>query len=77
MKAGDEKVSTSQKQMVLEHLQKHGSITSWQAIEMYGATRLSGIIFTLRKEGYNIVTKDTHGSNRFGESNTFATYVLI
>lgn len=34
---------------VLEHLQKNGSITSWEAIEKYGATRLNVIIYNLHK----------------------------
>lgn len=34
---------------VLEHLQKFGSITSLEAIDLYGATRLSAIIFQFAK----------------------------
>lgn len=34
---------------VLEHLQKYGSITSWEAINLYSAIRLSAIIYNLRK----------------------------
>ena len=39
---------------VLAHLQEYGSIDTWKAIKLYRATRLSAIIFNLRKEGYNI-----------------------
>ena len=39
---------------VLAHLQYKGSITSWEAIELFRATRLSAIIFNLRDEGYDI-----------------------
>ena len=66
----------TQKQMILNHLKEHGSITSWEAIQNYGATRLSGVIFALKEEGYNIVTHDTHGKDRYGHSKTFATYIL-
>lgn len=38
-------------QKVLNHLRENGSITSWEAIQQYGATRLSAIIFNLRKKG--------------------------
>ncbi len=39
---------------IREHLKKNKSITSWEAIEQYGATRLSGIIYILKhKEGCN------------------------
>ena len=46
---------------VLAHLQQEGSITSWDAIQLYRATRLSAIIFNLRKEGYNIKSKNESG----------------
>lgn len=51
---------------VLEHLQKYGSITSWEAIDKYGATRLSAIIFNL-KSRYNIhsVLVDDEGGYRY------------
>ena len=35
---------------VLEHLKKFKTITSWEAIQLYKATRLSAIIFNLRKK---------------------------
>ena len=31
------------------------SITSWKAIELYQATRLADIIFTLKQQGWNII----------------------
>ena len=51
---------------VLHHLQNEGSITSWNAITLYKATRLSAIIFNLRDEGYIIESekeKDNMGSH--------------
>jgi hypothetical protein len=59
---------------VLAHLELHGSITSMEAFQEYNATRLSGIIYTLRKQGYNIITKKTYSSNQSGY--TYATYYL-
>jgi hypothetical protein len=47
----------SKSSRVLEHLEKFGSITSWEAIENYGATRLSAIIYNLRDEGYEIISE--------------------
>ena len=35
---------------ILNHLITKGSITSWEAIKEYGITRLSAVIFNLRKE---------------------------
>ena len=40
---------------VEEYLKKNGSITSWDAIQMFRATRLSAIIFNLRQR-YQIDT---------------------
>lgn len=64
-----------QRAAVLEYLQNVGHITSMEAIEMFGATRLSAIIFDLRKLGYDIETKDMVTKNRFGETCNFAKYV--
>lgn len=41
---------------VKAHLSSAGSITSWEAISLYRATRLSAIIFSLRKNGWNITS---------------------
>lgn len=60
--------------VVLKHLECYGNITSMEAFEQYNATRLSGIIYTLRKRGYNIITKETLASNDSGY--TYATYYL-
>lgn len=43
---------------LLEHLKTKGSITSMEAIELYGATRLSARIYDFRKLGYAIETHD-------------------
>lgn len=67
----------TQKEAVLNHLKTQGSITSMEAINNYGATRLSAIIFDLRyKDGYMIETHMVAGKNRFGNSYEYAKYVL-
>lgn len=68
----EKKISKTQK--VLEHLIIHGHITSWEAIELYGATRLSAIIYNLRKN-YDIETIDKKGMDRYGNNSSFADYV--
>lgn len=62
---------------VLKHLKVKGSITSLEAIELYGATRLSAIIFNLRKKGYEIKTTDGSCIDRYGHKCRFARYTLI
>jgi hypothetical protein len=42
---------------VAHHLVTKKKITSWDAIQLYFATRLADIIFTLRNEGWLIDTK--------------------
>ena len=55
--SGEEMRKKSKKDLVLIHLQMHKSITSWEAIEKFRATRLSAIIHTLRhKDGHNITS---------------------
>jgi hypothetical protein len=61
---------------VKSHLMTKGSITSWEAIENYRATRLSAIIFKLRDKGMNIVTEDLEAVDRNGNAVKFAKYVL-
>jgi len=57
----------SQTQMVMSHLVKRGSITSWQAIEEYRITRLSAVIHSLRNShGMNIQsTLITNGRKKY------------
>lgn len=59
---------------VLNHLKEKGSITSWEAIELYGATRLSDIIFKLRRR-YDIKSVFHEFTDRFGTTSKFVTYV--
>ena len=42
----------SQASEIIKLLRKQGYITSFEAIERFGATRLSSIIFVLRKKGF-------------------------
>ena len=67
--------NTNKTKLVKEHLLTHGSITSWEAIQDYGATRLSSIIFNLRKS-YDIITQDIAFTDRFGNTGSYARYVL-
>lgn len=73
----ESKQKRTQRGEVLKYLQTHKGITSMQAIEKFGATRLSAIIFDLKRKGYSIVTVMKDGENRYGESVRFAEYRLI
>jgi len=67
----------TQEKAILQHLKQFGSITSWEAIQEYGATRLSAIILNLRKQGYKIETHEMQSKNRFGNFVNYAKYVLM
>ena len=67
----------TQKSEVLAYMQSGHKITSTLAIRLFGATRLSDIIFKLRKDGYNIITHDRVGKNRYGGVCQYAEYELI
>ena len=66
----------TQKETVLQHLQKHGEISDLTAYRLYAIRRLGARIFDLRKEGYHIKTENTKAKNRFGKNTTFGTYIL-
>ena len=52
--------------MIKSHLYEVGNISSLEAINMYQATRLSDIIFKLKKTGLDIsTTPETYGRSRF------------
>lgn len=62
---------------ILDYLKKHKKgITSIEAFELFGVTRLSAVIFELRKK-YEIYSERTEGKNRYGEKVWFSTYRLI
>ena len=69
-------MKTNKHKQVLEHLQNYGTITSWQAIQQYGATRLASIICNLRKRGYDIDTITIMDKDRNGNVCQYAKYVL-
>ena len=69
-------MSENQRKAVLNHLREYGSITSMQAFELYGITRLSSIIHHFRKAGTNIQTIMTDGKTRYGNSCKYAKYIL-
>lgn len=66
---------TTHEDRVLKHLEIFGSITSMDAIRLFGNTRLSATIFLLRKK-YIIESVDETEKNRWGDKTTYTRYVL-
>ena len=64
----------SKTEKVKQHLIKRGHITSWEAIINYRATRLSAIIFELKKRGMEIESVDVHTVDKDGNRVFFTEY---
>ena len=61
---------------IKKHLLEKKNITSMEAIELYGATRLSAVIFVLRNKGYDIVSMHETGIDRYGNECRYVRYVF-
>jgi hypothetical protein len=69
---------TTKLEQVKQHLLKHQTISSLQAIKLYNATRLSAIIFTLRKkQGWDITTTPISILDCNQNPCTYGLYTLI
>lgn len=68
----------TQQSRILQYMknQPDHSMTSMDAIQNFGATRLSAIVFDLKEKGYNITTIMEEGLNRYGEVTRYARYRL-
>lgn len=66
----------TQKDRILDHLIKYGSITTWESFELYGDTRLSDKIYRLKKEDYEFDEEWITKVNRYGAKVTFKKYIL-
>lgn len=66
----------TQKERVLRHIKDHGSITSFEAFEEYGITRLAARISDLREDGIGIISVSETKKNRYGEPTTYVRYRL-
>ena len=60
---------TTQRAAVLNYLRDKGSITSMEAYTELGATRLSAIIYELKRFGFNISSVTKTVETRYGKTN--------
>lgn len=58
---------------VLEYLKAGHTITSMDAFRMFNATRLSDVIFKLRRKGYDIATL----KEKTADGTVYARYELL
>lgn len=65
----------TQRELILSHLKKYGSITPLHALREYGVYRLSSIIHKLRKDGEHIETESIKHINKYGKPIHYAKYI--
>lgn len=61
---------------IYHHMLKGKGITSIEAINLYGITRLSAKIYDLKHEGFNIVDEWETSLNRYGDKVRYKRYFL-
>ena len=67
----------SQNEMILDYLQKEGSITQAEAINRFGCYRLGARVWELKQRGHKIIKYTEKGRNRFGLPTRYARYALV
>jgi hypothetical protein len=60
---------------VLEYLKTNKNITQLEAWELFKASRLSSIIFNLKKYGYKIISKPESYTDEDGKKSYYVRYV--
>ena len=66
-------MNQTQTTQILSYLKQGNKITSWEAIHKFRCTRLSAIIYNLRKYGYDIIAVMQVGKN----GKRYAEYTLL
>lgn len=64
----------TQAEMIVEYINKFGSITSRDAFNDLGVTRLSARIADLKNRGYSIEEVWESSKNRFGETVSYKRF---
>ena len=66
----------TQCERVIDYMKTHGSISTLEAFNELGITRLASRICDLTRDGYNIERYNDRRKNRFGENVTYKRYRL-
>lgn len=67
----------TQEATVKNHLDTYGKISTWDAFQEYGITRLSAVIFNLKRNGLDITTDYKSTTTRLGNKTQYAEYKLV
>ena len=65
-----------QQQRVLDYMRIFGSISSLEAFKDLGVTRLSAVIYELKRKGVAITSTTEYIKNRYGEPVHFSRYMV-
>ena len=71
---GEQRARMTQHKRIMRHLRKYGTLTSMEAISLYGIMKLSTRVSELRARGERIETVMRKGLNRYGERVRYAEY---
>lgn len=66
----------TQNEIVRAHLELNGTISTWDAFELYGITRLSARIADLKEQGVEFTRKWVTKRNRYGDLVSYLEYGL-
>ena len=67
----------NQCERIIDYIQSFGSITTLQAFQDIGCTRLASRINDLKKMGYRFDTDTEKSKNRYGETVHYKRYRLV
>lgn len=67
----------TQKEKIIEHIKKYGSITSFEAYMDLGITQLATRISELKEKGYEFETEWITKKNKDGAVVSFKKYYLV
>lgn len=66
----------TQTEIILRHLEEHGSITQLDALQEYGIMRLASRICDIKRAGVDVIKETETSKNRYGEPVRYARYRL-
>lgn len=72
----EQSTKITQKDKIIEYLEKHGSITPLEAEKELGIMRLASRIYDLQASGYIVNKRTVRGLNRIGKPTFYAQYYI-
>lgn len=64
----------NQVEMIIDYINENGSITTMQAFNELGVTRLASRISDIKKSGHEVQSETVAGKNRYGKPVYFKRY---